>query len=357
MFSSTLPHPTRHERSTTGGAGLSSVLAEYHLCAQEVAQIRNAAEEVLAGPLSPRLPAFFDAHRTLHRVLPPGLLGFLDDFRRGESTAGCLVHGFDVDDGTTGPTPSHWTEAVDLPVTVAEAYMAMCAVALGDPFTWATLQRGTMIQNIFPIKGDEERQSGHGSESLLEFHTEDGFHPGRCDYLMLFGVRNHERVPTLLASVRDVELDARQRQLLGEPYFHIVPDDEHIRQLMQDHPEHPALPQVLRMRRDPDAVPVLFGDGRRPYLRIDRPFMHCAQARPDAVAALDALMAELERATVPVVVDSGSLLVVDNYVAVHGRRAFSGRFDGTDRWLKRMIVSRNLRGTPFPGDAHPRVRV
>ena len=35
---------------------------------------------------------------------------------------------------------------------------------------------------------------------------------------------------------------------------------------------------------------------------------------------------------------AGEVLVLDNYRAVHGRRAFRPRFDGTDRWLKRISV-------------------
>jgi enduracididine beta-hydroxylase len=34
---------------------------------------------------------------------------------------------------------------------------------------------------------------------------------------------------------------------------------------------------------------------------------------------------------------------VDNYRAVHCRSSFAARFDGTDRWLKRVNVARDLR--------------
>ncbi|MFD1046061.1 fructose-bisphosphatase class II, partial [Kibdelosporangium lantanae] len=64
----------------------------------------------------------------------------------------------------------------------------------GDAFSWSTLQDGRLIHNVVPIEGDETEQSGHG-QVLLEWHTEDGFHPYRCDYLLLFGMRNHDRVP------------------------------------------------------------------------------------------------------------------------------------------------------------------
>jgi hypothetical protein len=34
----------------------------------------------------------------------------------------------------------------------------------------------------------------------------------------------------------------------------------------------------------------------------------------------------------------GDLLIVDNDAVVHGRVAFRARYDGSDRWLKRVLV-------------------
>jgi hypothetical protein len=34
----------------------------------------------------------------------------------------------------------------------------------------------------------------------------------------------------------------------------------------------------------------------------------------------------------------GQLLLIDNDVAVHGRAPFTARYDGTDRWLKRVNI-------------------
>ena len=117
----------------------------------------------------------------------------------------------------------------------------------------------------------------------------------------------------------------------------------HIRQLRSRYPDHPAVSRMEGMRDSPEAVPVLFGDRERPYLRIDLPFMRFADDGPEVKRALNRLMTELERVQHSVVVEQGSLLVIDNYLAVHGRRPFPVRYDGSDRWLKRMLVSRDLR--------------
>lgn len=41
----------------------------------------------------------------------------------------------------------------------------------------------------------------------------------------------------------------------------------------------------------------------------------------------------------------GDCVFIDNFRAVHGRKSFRARYDGTDRWLKRLNITRNLRGS------------
>ncbi|GIJ27294.1 L-asparagine oxygenase [Micromonospora qiuiae] len=330
---------------------MTTAWPRYELSDADVAALTSIVDTVRATPYAdPRQPDFYDRNRFAVRQLPAGLWEFLDDFRHSEPAAGCTVHGFPVDDRLVGPTPTHWdAEQSEAHVTEIEVFLALCGMALGEPFTWETLQGGRLVQNIVPIPGDEARQNGHGSEALLEFHTEDAFHPSRCDYLLLFGVRNEDKVATTVASVRELALNPADVEMLTQRRYHILPDDEHIRQLTLRQPDHPALKLVERMRDAPEPVAVLFGDPARPYLRIDLPFMRCVGNDPVAQRALDALHTQLLANQDDVVVERGTLLIVDNYQAVHGRRSFRARYDGTDRWLKKLTVSRNLRAsTEFP---------
>jgi L-asparagine oxygenase len=335
-------------------------LPEFTLGPDDAAALAALTAELRGTAPSPRDPEFFDEAWQAAGALPEALRAFLEDFRRSEPAGACLVHGLPVDDAAVGPTPGHWRQTrTDEGVTELQEYvLALCGLVLGEPFAWQTLQAGRMIQDILPIAGEEVRQSGYGSFASLELHTEDGFHPNRCDYLLLLGLRNHDRVPTTIASVRDIRLPEEIRAVLGQDRFCIVPDDEHIRQLAAARPDHPALAVMLRMKNDPQPTAVLTGRDGHTYLRIDRPFMYCAEGDPEAEKALEELMAELERVQQDVVVGAGSLLVVDNYVAAHGRASFPARYDGTDRWLKKITVSRNLRkGLTSPGGSGPRVIV
>lgn len=329
---------------------------EFTLGSGDAEQLRALADTLRDGYPDPGTPEFYDRAWPAAADVPYALRDFLERFRRKEPAAACLIHGFPVDDEAIGPTPGHWDAATAAKATAEqELYLALCAMVLGEPFAWETLQAGRMIQNILPIAGDEKRQSGHGSQSLLEFHTEDGFHPRRCDYLLLMGMRNRDEVPTIVASVRDVDLPVEDREVLGQARFHIVPDSEHIRQLEAKDPDHPALADMYRMLHHPEPTAVLFGRPESPYLRIDRPFMYCAPGDNEAERALDRLMAELERVQRDVVLGPGTLIVLDNHLAVHGRRAFVARYDGTDRWLKKITASRDLRRGLAPAGGSGRV--
>ncbi|MFE3071899.1 guanitoxin biosynthesis L-enduracididine beta-hydroxylase GntD [Streptomyces sp. NPDC059247] len=319
-------------------------ILSYDISAEEKAAI----EELLAHPevarRDPGEQGFHDDAWELAARVPVGLRRFLEDFRRNDSAAAFLLRGFGVDDEAVGPTPRNWSEAASGGRTRREElFLAVIGKCLGEVFSWPTLQNGRMIQNVLPIEGEEAQQSGHGSDVLLEWHTEDAFHPYRCDYLSLFGVRNHDRVPTTLASVREVKLSPEVRRVLSERRFYILPDDEHLRQLAVHRPDDPGLLRVRAMRDNPEPVAVLFGAADSPYLRIDPYFMRCVDGDAGAELALKELVAELERAQQDVVVDAGTLLVVDNYLAVHGRRSFTARYDGTDRWLQKAVITRDLR--------------
>jgi alpha-ketoglutarate-dependent taurine dioxygenase len=63
----------------------------------------------------------------------------------------------------------------------------------------------------------------------------------------------------------------------------------------------------------------------------------------EAQAALNSLIRALDARLCEIVLQPGEYLFVDNYRTVHGRKSFTAKYDGTDRWLKRVNVTRDLR--------------
>jgi len=286
----------------------------------------------------PRSPSTTTCPNILGQV-PEKLGTQLREYRAVGQVCALHVHGLRVAPDRCGRSPLSWQEAFDdTRQAVEETQLALLAALLGEPFAWQTLQRGRMVQNLMPVRQDREAQSGHGSVAL-DWHTEDSFHPRRCRYLVLLGIRNHDAVATTVGSVADVKLSECHRSVLSERRFLIRPDPEHLRQLATVNPESESLRQALRMDEQPKPVAILFGDPADPFLRIDAPYTTPVDGDQQAAEALAALVAEFENSQQDVVIGTGDLLVVDNYRAVHGRRAFQPRYDGSDRWLKRMSVS------------------
>lgn len=284
-----------------------------------------------------------DTLPTLAHRLPPSLVAELQEFRTAESASALVIRGVPVDDGRIGPTPAGWQDVPRDTEAEAHAVLMMLASAhLGDVFGWSTLQSGRLVHDVLPMAEHEDSQSGHGTVELA-WHTEDGFHPYRCDYLMLLGLRNHDAVPTVVASVDDVVLTDAQRAVLAQPRFLIRPDTLQLKNAQKISEGWDAAHPIHLMEHEPEPCAVLFGHPEQPYLRIDPEFMSAVPGDEEAAQVLDALCRELQRNLVDVPLSAGDLLVVDNFKAVHGRSAFKARFDGTDRWLKKVVVTRDLR--------------
>jgi alpha-ketoglutarate-dependent taurine dioxygenase len=63
----------------------------------------------------------------------------------------------------------------------------------------------------------------------------------------------------------------------------------------------------------------------------------------EARSAMNYLIQAIDKNLTRVALLPGECLFIDNYKAVHGRSSFKARFDGTDRWLKRINITSDLR--------------
>jgi L-asparagine oxygenase len=87
--------------------------------------------------------------------------------------------------------------------------------------------------------------------------------------------------------------------------------------------------------------PVLSGSDAHPDMTVD-----CYAMEPSsdlAARSLRALTDALTAVTVEVATEPGDLLIIDNRVVAHGRTPFTPRYDGHDRWLRRVFVVADLR--------------
>ena len=137
-------------------------------------------------------------------------------------------------------------------------------------------------------------------------------------------LRNPDAVPTTYALIDEVRLDPDQVDVLFEPRFYFRPD-----------PSHPS-------DKEGERASVLFGDPKSPYIRFD-PYCMDRPETEEAQSAMDALIRAIDQNLTGVALLPGECLFIDNYKTVHGRSSFKARFNGTDRWLKRINIARDLR--------------
>lgn len=319
------------------------------LTAEEVAEIRALLGELARRYDSPESARFLaDADIAAHG-LPVRVRRTLREFRLHEpASAMCVVSGWPIDEEKAGPTPAHWKhKGVPNRALDEEMLLVLLGSLLGDLIAWSTQQDGRIVHDVLPIKGHEQEQLGSGSEQLLWWHVEDAFHDYRGDYLGLMCMRNPDRVPTTFASMARAQVTPEQFRLLSELRFTILPDESHRPENRGADALNPlverAYTNIERMMRTPDKVAVLFGDPQAPYVRLDPYFMAPVEGSPEAQQALDALVARIGDVIEDCVLEPGDFCFIDNYQGVHGRRPFHARFDGTDRWLKRINLTRDLR--------------
>lgn len=324
------------------------------LSLEEINAIKSLLAEAASQYSSAEDPRFLRDAVVIAHEFPRRLRAFLNDFRQLEfAPSVCVISGFPIDDVKIGPTPEHWkTKGNSGSTKEPEILFVLVGSLLGDLIGWATQQDGHVIHEVMPIKSEEHEQISTGSEQVIWWHNEDAFHPYRGDYVGLLCLRNPDGIATTFTSMDQVHLNARDLEILFEPRFAIRPDASHnSRNGLPDHKSEnnhhhylirTAYDQISELARNPPKLPILFGSRLAPYIRIDPYFMD----KPDdaeAQCALNSLIREVDASLTEIVLQPGDCLFVDNYRAVHGRKSFKARYDGTDRWLKRINITRDLR--------------
>jgi L-asparagine oxygenase len=286
-------------------------------------ELRGLADR-LAGTEPQRVDErpWVDRARALSCAVPRRLRERLRAFRNDPGTDGLLlVSGLPVDPAALPPTPTV-PESVERTATAAAAVQALLTLHLGEIIAFRNEKAGALVQNVVPVPGREASQSNSGAE-VLEMHIENAFHPHRPDFVALFCLRNdHEDQAGLqVGSIRRAAalLSDDDRKVLSEERFVTEPP--------------PSFGDMAGA-----AVPhaVLTGAWDDPDVRVD--FLSTHPQDEGARAAMRALQDAFAEVTRTLVLRTGELALLDNRLTIHGRTAFTPRYDGNDRWLYRTFV-------------------
>lgn len=197
----------------------------------------------------------------------------------------------------------------------------------GEPFTFASLYGGRLVQDVVPVPGQEQAQTSGGSDSFLDWHAEDAFSADRCDHFGLFCLRGDKAARTQFTLAKDLQLAGRWWDVLRQERFAAMPDLA-----------HGADPCEARV-----AVPVITGAGLDPEICYDSVYMEPFDPADDEAAeVLEMVKNAVIESRTEHVLAQGDLLILDNRRTVHARTPFQPRFDGTDRWLLRTMTCSSL---------------
>jgi hypothetical protein len=202
---------------------------------------------------------------------------------------------------------------------------ALYCSLVGEPFAWSSIQNGNIINEVIPIAENADRPMSSGSTNLFDLHTEDAFHPLAGEYLGLFCLRNPAKTPTLIACIDDVTLSDASKRVLSEPRFVIGANVAH------------------DLAASDHRVSVLFGATAHPYLRINTNVEPRLSHDPEALDADRELTNQLRTHAVAFALEPGDCFILDNLKAAHGRPPYRPEYSGSDRWIKRIYITMDLR--------------
>lgn len=230
-----------------------------------------------------------------------------------------LIKGVEI-----GQIPSTPTSIDEIPeVKQAEASLKKIAYRYGLPTAYKQEQSGRLTQHIFPIQKKETLQISSSSKIDLQLHTESAFHPYAPSFVILMCLREDLNAATTFATVEDIiaSLDEETLFYLKEPLFIT------------------AIDESFRTHGEPNKnilLPILTEEEDNLQICFDEFYMRGKTLQ--AQEALDKLLEAIKENTKEIILQTGDVLIFDNRKLVHGRRSFKARYDGTDRWLLRMVV-------------------
>jgi alpha-ketoglutarate-dependent taurine dioxygenase len=210
----------------------------------------------------------------------------------------------------------------------ADETILFYAKRYGHPVGYLQEQNGKIVQNIFPIKKSAENQISSSSKAVLELHTEAAFHPHLPDYLLLLCLRGDENAGTTYALLSDVLKD-----------IHIG-----IINILKKDLFETSVDESFRLNGEKNTLvrlPILTIDSNGQYkMKYDRTVM--SGITTEAQMALNIFNKAIERNKQTIFLNTGDLIIIDNATTVHGRTSFNAKYDGSDRWLKRVVVRKEI---------------
>jgi hypothetical protein len=252
------------------------------------------------------------------------------DFKLGLQSGYLLLKGFQKDPNLIPTYESENRIFSEKKTFFSEFWLAIVAKILGEPIGYAQEKNGEVFQNIRPRKGQESKIASDSSQIILDLHVENGYHPVRPDYLLLYGLRQD---PQRQAYTLAVEIK-KALQFFTDEEIYILRSRQFKTSVDWN------FGNIKAERGAGPIVSILFGDEENPMVFYDDEYV--SGMTPDAQKVLDKFRGIIHEHMQHILLKPGEMLIFDNYKCLHGRTSFQPYYDGNDRWLQRLLVVRDL---------------
>jgi L-asparagine oxygenase len=311
------------------------------LNAYEADEIEELAQDLATSPSS-QPEEFCKEARRASWNLPKRLAKRLDHFSRwGSPTGILLISELPVGEVPTTPPDNsrHLGET-----TILARIQAMCNEFLGHMVAYEAEGAGHLFQDMVPSKQSAHTQTSLSSAVELEVHTEQAFSDLRPDFLSLACIRGDASAHTYLLRARDVvaNVGAGASSMLRQPLWTTGVDAS----FRVD--EHEFIHGDVR-----GPMPIISGSAEDPFMILDQDLMRGTTS--DAQLLLDRVSNLYVRCREAYTLEPGQILILDNNRVAHGRSNYIARFDGTDRFIIRSFVVRDLAKSRHARDGDSRV--
>lgn len=289
----------------------------------DVSPRERAAITHIAGILSRAFrsyenPEYIAAlHLNAFQLLPERIARILSSFGTDFSASqyGALVFRglVEVDQEALGATPPNWQEADYSKLTRYGFISSLLhgAVPSKPVQYYAQRKGGGLMHAVIPDERMRYSQTGSGFGTDLFVHTEDAFLFNQADFLSFLFLRNEEKVPSTLYSIRSHGAINKTMKELFKPIYKCPKD--------ANYAEDEAIGEEV-------TTAVLYGNEKMPFLRFDAAEQIYNEKAGQSPEAMQNLLNFWEEAKQFVynefIPEAGDLIFVNNHLCAHGRNSF-----------------------------------
>jgi len=226
--------------------------------------------------------------------------------------------------------------------TILAKIQAILVSAIGDMIAYEAEGNGHLFQDVVPLKSMETEQTSLGSNTELEIHTEQAFSKLRPDILSLACLRGDPNAYTHIFPVAEIikNTTAQEQQILREPLWYTGVD---LSFKLNNTTNTGSSYFIEGDIRGP--MPIISGPENNPKLVFDQDLM--SSPDPRAKEMIKKIINLYYQHKLRHNLTPGEIILIDNNRAVHGRSAFSPKYDGKDRFLIRSFATFDLKKSEY----------